>query len=113
MNVKRVNINDPDSTRVITQMRREGIPVILTEHEGWADFAKPWLVKEKNGEKNCVKLNVARMGEDVGEELVPVVKKNYNAGAPICGNVMAKTFLEGYWGKSSELYLHQWQFTLR
>jgi len=112
MNVKRVNINDPDSTRVITQMRREGIPVILTEHEGWADFAKPWLVKEKNGEKNCVKLNVARMGEDVGEELVPVVKKNYNAGAPICGNVMAKTFLEGYWGKSSELYLHQWQFTL-
>ena len=49
---------------------------------------------------------------DIGTELVPVVKKNYNADAPIHGNILASTFLENFWGKSSELYLHQWQFTL-
>ena len=32
--------------------------------------------------------------QDIGDELVPVIRKDYSESAPIHGNIQAKTFLE-------------------
>ena len=71
------------------------------------------------------------MINDIGEEDVPVIKRNYNEEKPIHGRIAAKTFLMNCWPPSNEseiiqhdrainksqkntssLYLHQWQFPL-
>eukprot|EP00536_Pseudo-nitzschia_multiseries_P015961 jgi/Psemu1/219700/e_gw1.988.10.1 len=70
-------------------------------------------------------LDIEAMSKDIGDEEVPVVKKNYNESKPISGNILASNFLEVGWKntknkllsprkkrKSSMLYLHQWQFPL-
>ncbi|GMH73808.1 hypothetical protein TrST_g9592 [Triparma strigata] len=114
MPVQRIDITSPDATERVNGLRREGVPVVITNHKGWASFADPWLKTSPspNGGTPKTTLDVPSMIADIGTELVPVVKKNYNADAPIHGNILASTFLENFWGKSSELYLHQWQFTL-
>lgn len=67
-------------------------------------------------------LDIKKMIDDIGEEDVPVIKRNYNEEKPIHGNIHAAKFLTNCWPsedsdaeaskKSPKLYLHQWQFPL-
>ena len=71
-------------------------------------------------------LDVKSMADDIGNEEVPVVKRNYDAAKPISGNILASKFFEAAWSddptappatgkkpkKPTSLYLHQWQFPL-
>ena len=64
-------------------------------------------------------LDIDRMVEDIGVELVPVVRKDYNEEDPIHAKILASRFLHHHWipkskggEKRSLLYLHQWQFPL-
>ncbi|KAL7487872.1 hypothetical protein ACHAW6_013472 [Cyclotella cf. meneghiniana] len=70
-------------------------------------------------------LDINKMINDIGEEDVPVIKRNYNEEKPIHGNIRAAKFLTSCWPnansdidvvehqkKSPKLYLHQWQFPL-
>jgi hypothetical protein len=114
------------------------------DKEGWAGFAKRWLAKDEGhrAEDNAVKkdseneeelldlsvphhLNFASMIKDIGEEEVPVLKRNYDEQAPIHREMNAKTFLETSGAdlfptttpinrieNAPKLYLHQWQFPL-
>ena len=191
--VERINVNDPSASKVVTQARIIGTPLVLVGHVGWANFAKRWLVEKKveedspqksgtetSGSKDTVEiddvggitsasvdynttdtavctnasdsgksinnnrrfddlldlskgyeLDVNTMINDIGEEDVPVIKRNYNEEKPIHGRIAAKTFLMNCWPPSNEsemiqpdrainkrqkntssLYLHQWQFPL-
>jgi len=67
-------------------------------------------------------LDVDRMVQDIGEEDIPVIKRNYNELKPIHGKLSASKFLTTCWPNpnltavpsktASNLYLHQWQFPL-
>ena len=67
-------------------------------------------------------LDIQKMIKDIGEEDVPVIKRNYNEEKPIHGNIHAAKFLTNCWPsedadpeaskKAPLLYLHQWQFPL-
>ena len=153
--VVRIDVNDDDAGKRVTEARVNGTPVVLVGHKGWANFAKSWVVKEEtqsseirvteearslqsmeNGENadeeeesslldlsQPLKLNVPLMIEDVGNEDVPVVRRDYNEENPIHGNIKVERFLKMCWYDSSsaaaeanatvpKLYLHQWQFPL-
>ena len=151
--VVRINVNDSNASRLVAQARESGVPVVLVGHEGCANFAIRWLVvNEEAGDKEgslvdtTVKedvsneevssplldlsrphaLDISRMIDDIGEELVPVVTHDYDEEKPISRTVPAKSFLEQYRkdfsssgnstsegsGKAIEPYLHQWQFPL-
>jgi hypothetical protein len=158
--VERINVNDFNSSKVVTQARISGTPLVLVGHVGWANFAKRWLVENKVKDtidttactnasdlgksisNDCrfddlldlskdYELDVNKMINDIGEEDVPVIKRNYNEQKPIHGRIAAKTFLMNCWLQSNEskivqhdrainksqkntssLYLHQWQFPL-
>lgn len=159
--VERINVNDPNASTVVTQARIIGTPLVLVGHVGWANFAKRWLVEmkvkdtmdsaactnasdsEKSISNDCrfddlldlskgYELDINKMIHDIGEEDVPVIKRNYNEQKPIHGRIAAKTFLMNCWPQSNEseiiqhdrsinnksqkntssLYLHQWQFPL-
>ena len=43
MPVQRIDIPSPDATERVNALRREGVPVVITNHKGWASFADPWL----------------------------------------------------------------------
>lgn len=159
--VESINVNDPNASTVVTQARIIGTPLVLVGHVGWANFAKRWLVEKKvidtietaactnasdSGKSirnDCrfddlldlskgYELDLNKMIYDIGEEDVPVIKRNYNEQKPIHGRIAAKTFLMNCWPQSNEskiiqhdksisnksqkntssLYLHQWQFPL-
>lgn len=44
--IERISVNDPNARQIVTERRQNGIPIVLTGHVGWAQFAKPWLVEE-------------------------------------------------------------------
>ena len=45
--VERINVNEPDAKERVTHARIFGIPIVLTGHKGWPQFAERWL-KSKN-----------------------------------------------------------------
>ena len=152
--VKRINVNDPDAVATVKECRINGIPVVIVGHVGWANFAKRWLTEKKTetkaapcdtdndqttkfskeGEYNLdlssgkYELDTTKMMKDIGNEDVPVIKRNYNDVKPIHGNVPFAKFLAECWPStenededehedtkkkcSSKFYLHQWQFPL-
>lgn len=70
-------------------------------------------------------LDISKMIKDIGDEDVPVIKRNYDEVKPIHGNITAAKFLTECWPSSeteaepqdskkraSKFYLHQWQFPL-
>jgi Cupin-like domain/Chromo (CHRromatin Organisation MOdifier) domain len=71
------------------------------------------------------KVDVAKMTEDIGNELVPILRKHYKESDPIKENLSISRFLQNCWPndlvasnksttsktKVSFLYLHQWLFT--
>jgi Cupin-like domain len=42
--IERISVHDIDATKRVTELRRNGVPVVLTNHVGWAQFAQRWLL---------------------------------------------------------------------
>jgi len=70
-------------------------------------------------------LDIPKMIKDIGDEDVPVIKRNYDEVKPIHGTIPAAKFLSECWPsseseaelqdskkKGAKFYLHQWQFPL-
>lgn len=217
--IERISVHDPDARQKVTESRQNGIPVVLTGHVGWAQFAKPWLIPEnetpaemttneeamtatdsieiklekdtlldsqqevgtatdsieikpeqdnlldaqqeiskanensgsppidaenpapspavqvevgsnrdESGHEDWLDLSkphhvdVAKMIADIGNERVPILKKNYNERDPINSELTLEAFINKCWPTREEingtvpmrklpsLYLHQWQF---
>lgn len=45
--VERINVNDPNARKVVTEARVNGKPLVLVGHVGWANFAKRWLRRRR------------------------------------------------------------------
>ena len=146
--VKRINVNDPVAVSCVKENRILGTPVVLVGHVGWANFAKRWLTEKKSEAKNAglshgeaklsnvndlnldlstekYEFDIVKMINDIGDEDVPVIKRNYDEVKPIHGTIPAAKFLSECWppsmteaGQDSKkrgspkFYLHQWQFPL-
>ena len=61
-------------------------------------------------------VDIERMIEEIGEETVPILQKNYDELNPISKLIYASAFLKKCWPSNGEpsvtksIYLHQWQF---
>jgi hypothetical protein len=136
--VERIDVNDLDAKDRVRELRVNGTPFVLIGHCGWAQFASRWLKRPLNNrpkqdEKPLdlsvpQQVDVARMMHDIGDEEVPILKKDYNECKPILGKLSANTFIEHCWPKDGKIrgdsektglqthphlfYLHQWQFPL-
>ncbi len=65
--VERINVNDPNAAKLVTEARIVGTPLVLVGHVGWANFAKRWLTETKaTPEKIAVELRA------VDDALIPV-----------------------------------------
>jgi len=47
--VLRISVKDPSAKELVTDARMSGIPVVLTDHVGWAGFALRWLRRNDAG----------------------------------------------------------------
>lgn len=138
--IKRIHVNETDVKEVVDEFRRNGVPIVITGHRGWVNFAKPWLTKvmRKNGVKvECSLtedhedgnedidladlhyeyiLDVEKMTSHLGEETVSYSLPDYDETNPISGVLRAKhifaQFGTGEENENSKYYLSQWQFTL-
>jgi hypothetical protein len=136
--VQRIDVNDLDAKDRVRELRVNGTPFVLTGHCGWAQFSSRWLKRPlgnrpRQDEKPLdlsfpQQVDVDRMMDDIGDEEVPILKKDYNEYKPISGKLLAKTFIENCWPKDGKIrsesektdlqthahmfYLHQWQFPL-
>ena len=88
---------------------------------------KPSKVNDLNLDLSTEKyeFDIAKMIKDIGDEDVPVIKRNYDEVKPIHGTIPAAKFLSECWPssmteaklqdskkKAAKFYLHQWQFPL-
>ena len=48
--VLRISVKDPHAKQLVTDARISGIPVVLTDHIGWAGFAARWLRRKDTEE---------------------------------------------------------------
>ena len=48
--VLRISVKDPHAKQLVTDARISGIPVVLTDHVGWAGFAARWLRRKDTDE---------------------------------------------------------------
>jgi hypothetical protein len=122
--VERMHVNHVDTSRRVNEARINGIPIVLTGHCGWPQFATRWLKDVESSEVELLdlsqphELDIEAMIKDIGEESVPILKKNYDESNPIQKEVFASTFLRKCWPVNGEpaqmknLYLHQWQFPM-
>ena len=125
--VKRINVHSPGAKDMITECRQNGCPIVLRGHNGWVNFAKPWLrsslVEMINHEDDDIDLwnqnfsiDYNKMIEDIGNEEVPVLDVNYDPNniSESMTSMPLVTFLNCHWRhrKGSAFYLHQWQFPL-
>jgi len=145
--IRRVCVSDPDAGRIVHEAREVGTPVCVTGHRGWAQFAAEWLVPARSdGDDEAddvgghldltrpYRIDIEKMKADIGNEVVPVIKKKYDVYDPIGENkrggakkkqrITVSQFLDQCWaaepesgngtekklGGTSALYLHQWQF---
>lgn len=136
LQVERINVNEIDAKERVAAARVNGTPVVLIGHVGWANFSRKWLEHplpssdqlHDDGQwldlSKPHTLSIEKMIEDIGNEEVPVVRRNYNEANPIHANILASKFLTTCWPTTNEtssiptaraatrLYLHQWQFPL-
>lgn len=130
--VRRINVRDGDARERVDEAREAGVPVVLVGHVGWPEFAKRWKVKTNDQERDdsCRPLDLSQpfqldmdsMIDDIGDEMVPILKRNYDEANPIPDKMKAKYFLNAsrsdfgnaakpsHASRKEKLYLHQWQF---
>ncbi len=79
--VERINVNDPNAAKLVTEARIIGTPLVLVGHVGWANFAKRWLTERKIApEKIAVK---PRAGDDALAPVSIVPSGNETEGGEI------------------------------
>ena len=76
----------------------------------------------KAGLEGDLELDVEALVADIGDELVPVVKRDYDVTQPIHTHISVRDFIREGWcnqdeaavggANRSKLYMHQWQFPL-
>ena len=52
--VERIDVNDPNASKIVTEARINGTPLVLVGHVGWANFAKRWLTETKEKKERKV-----------------------------------------------------------
>ncbi len=81
--VKRINVNDPDASEVVTQARIVGTPLVLVGHVGWANFAKRWLAEKKDrAEEGAIHRSTteSKSGTELGGIKLASAKSSNGAG---------------------------------
>lgn len=67
--VQRINVNDPNASKLVTEARIVGTPLVLVGHVGWANFAKRWLMEkkvdsDKHNSNSSTKVRTPRAGDN-------------------------------------------------
>lgn len=98
--VQRINVNDPNASKLVTEARIVGTPLVLVGHVGWANFAKRWLMEkkvdsDKHNSNSSTKVRTPRAGDDAmiggGGEVVNSVSDNVTTeGADVVTEINAK-----------------------
>jgi Cupin-like domain len=118
--VERVDFNHEMARDRISEMRRYGIPFVITGHSNWPAFASRWV--EDDGDTYPTKLVIEKLITDIGNEDVPIVEKNYDERNPVKSVMKAAAFIKDHWTKNNDgsrkqrsdgdqIYMQQWQFT--
>jgi hypothetical protein len=123
--LQRIHVHDRDAKAKVTEARISGTPIVLVGQQGWPQFANRWLRRTQRLPNNELldlsqshELDIERMIEDIGDESVPILEKNYDERKPIVKETFASTFLRRCWPQNGKppaikgLYLHQWQFPM-
>lgn len=130
--VKRVSVTDDSAKRAVDEARRAGMPIVVTDHCGWPQFASRWLLPKTKiipastytriegrlePTSNLLdlrlpyELDVEAMARDIGNEQAPILLKNYDEKRPIKHRKPIKDYLSDGWISDDKTYLHQWLFT--
>ena len=122
--VERVDINDATAEKRISEMRRYGIPFIITGHPTWPPFASRWICEGPvNSQRTQTQtLVIENLVADIGDEDVPIVETDYDERNPVKSVMKASNFLKDQWtdnnnvtrkqlSRGGNLYMQQWQFT--
>jgi len=67
--VQRISVKDPNARQLVNDARISGIPVVLTDHVGWAGFASRWLRRKNSAADAGATVTEEEKksdGEDVG-----------------------------------------------
>jgi hypothetical protein len=118
--LERIDARDPSAPAQVNNLRTCGIPFVLTNVLGWANFAKQWLGFPDDEENRKVLLDLAKvqqplnidavieaMIDDIGNEVVPIREKNNNNDGKL-GKMSFRSFIKV--GFRNQRYMHQWQF---
>ena len=125
--VERIHVhNDIETVKErVTQARIDGTPIVLVGHKGWPRFSSRWLRKrqEQKGVQEQDEINptdqreeeektnplhldlssgdfevdIERMSADIGDEMVPTIRKNYDEFNPIDKEISVSDFLKHHW----------------
>ena len=119
--VERIHVHrDVETVRKrVTQARITGTPIVLVGHNGWPGFSNRWLRRKqeiKGAEKQAqdkeegtvdaqlldlstcdYEVVIERMSADIGEEMVPTIRKNYDERNPIDKEISVSNFLKDHW----------------
>ena len=111
MSVRRVSLANPSANFDIKMARLEGVPVVLTQGpKTWASWAKKWVGNNGGKGRDSPTLDVNEMIEDIGDEMVPVIRHGYNAEAPIHGHILAESYLTKSWLKEVRFWTRGWRY---
>jgi hypothetical protein len=66
--VIRIDVNDSDASRQVTDAREDGKPVILVGHKGWTNFAIRWLFNNEAKETKELSVDVTAKKEIPSKE---------------------------------------------
>jgi hypothetical protein len=109
------NVDDRDVLMNDDKLINEPLNVVMrkdhnvdSDESQWLDLTLPYVV------------DVMKMINDIGDEMVPILRKKYNEENPIKGHISVRRFLRDCWPNENQnvfgrkgplLYLHQWLFT--
>ena len=123
LEVERIYVHAPAAPGRVKELRLNGVPFVLTGHRGWTNFAMTWLDgldedeerstnPQLNLENPRLSLNVDKLLDDIGQEHVPILERNYDDRKPVTQTFSVETFVNKLDGPNgSHFYLHQWQFS--
>ena len=131
--IRRLDVNAPNAAATVLRAAwQAGVPIILVGHQpgSFPRFASAWLrdgattsddgeTSTANGESErehdalTAALDVGRMRAQLGDEQVPILRREYCDSAPIKEHTTLGAFLDDHWLRGDAgAYLHQWQFPL-
>lgn len=80
--------------------------------EGWVKHA-PHDPASQSAQTGGVELDLESLLRDIGNEVVPVVERDYDTTKPLKDMTTVDSFVRKCWlPNNTKWYLHQWQFPL-